>query len=200
MHRAGWERLVNWQTFLWGDVEALSQNMLLAMLRTKIWTLWTIWELICLYDGGPQLADPEVRIKTSEVEIPQAWFKENVTKVRGEPGCLCCYTSEAILAKWLVPGPADHKGAFQTFCPQTVKSWCVYRGQMASLQSVWQEGVSESEQTIFWYHCFYPTSRLCVVWTLLNHSVSQCKAHPSKLCQKFIQTPNNPKPCRHSSL
>lgn len=88
MHRAGWERLVNWQTFLWGDVEALLQNMLLAMLRTKIWTLWTIWELICLYDGGPQLADPEVRIKTSEVEIPQASFKENVTKVRGKPGCL----------------------------------------------------------------------------------------------------------------
>lgn len=76
MHWTGWERLVSWQTFLEADVNVLSQNMLNMMLRTKIWTPWTKWELICLDEGGPQLADLEVKIITPEVEIPQVWSKK----------------------------------------------------------------------------------------------------------------------------
>lgn len=99
----------------------------------------TMWELICLDEGGPQLADLEVEIITPEVGIPLARSKENPTKVRAWSGCLCCQTLEAILARWLVHGPADHKGAFQTFYPPTVTSWWVYGGQMSSSQPVWQK-------------------------------------------------------------
>lgn len=153
---AGWERLVNWQTFLAADVNALSQNMLNMMLRTKILTPWTMWELICLDEGGPQLADPEVKIITPEVEIPQSWSKKNPTKVRGGAGCLCCQTLEAILAKWLVHGPTDHKGTFQAFYRQTVTSGWVYGGQMSFSKPMRQKGVSETKRGIFWYHCSFP--------------------------------------------
>lgn len=186
MHWAGWERLVNWQTFLAADVNVLSQNMLNMMLQTKIWTPWTMWELICLDEGGPQLADLQVKIITPKVEIPQAWSKEIPTKVRGGTGCLCCQTLEAILAKWLVHGPTDHKGTFQTFYPPTVTSWRVYGGQMSSSQPVWQKGVVGARMGDLLISLFFPTSRLAVVWTLVIHSASSCEAHPSKSRQKFI--------------
>ena len=75
-------------------------------------------------------------------------------KVRGGPGGLCCQTLEAMLAKWLVHEPTDHKGTFQTFYPPTVTSWWVYRGQMSSSQPVWQKG--GCQKPIFWYHCSFP--------------------------------------------
>ena len=56
-----------------------------------------MWELICLDEGGPQLADLEVKIITPEVEIPEDYPKENPVKVRGGLQCLCYQTLEAIL-------------------------------------------------------------------------------------------------------
>lgn len=41
------------------------------------------WELICLGQGGPQLANPEVRIITPEVETPLRLLQENTAKARG---------------------------------------------------------------------------------------------------------------------
>lgn len=206
MHWAGWERLVNWQTFLAADVNVLSQNTLNMMLRTKIWTPWTMWELICLDEGGPQLDDLEVKIITPEVEIPQAWSKESPRKVRGGPGFLCCQTLEAILAKWLAHGPTDHKGTFQTFYPPTVTSWWVYRGQMSSSQPVWQKGGVRDRTRDLLISLFFPTSRLAVVWTLVNHSVwvpvklIHLKAARSLFRLWCWTRKNNFRPCRACSL
>lgn len=41
------------------------------------------WELICLGQGGPQRANPEVRIITPEVESPLRLLQENTAKARG---------------------------------------------------------------------------------------------------------------------
>lgn len=98
MRWAGWERLVHWQTFLAADVSALSHNILNMVFRTKIWTPWIMWELICLDDSGLRLVDPRVKNITPEVEIPQTWPKKKATEVRGG---LCCQALEVILAKWL---------------------------------------------------------------------------------------------------
>lgn len=206
MQWEGWERLVNWQTFLAADVNVKSQNMLNMMLQTKIWALWTTWELIRLHEGGPQLADLEVKIITPEVEILQAWSKGNPTKVRGGPGCLCFQTLEAIQATWLVHRPTDHKGTFQTFYPPTVTSWWVYGGQMSSSQPVWQKGGVRERTGDLLISLFFPTSRLAVVWTLVNHSVwvpvklIHLKAARSLFRLWCWTRNNNIRPCRLCSL
>lgn len=175
MHQAGWERLVNWQTFQAADVNTLSPNILNMMLQTKIWTPWIMWELICLEEGCPQLDDPEVKIITLEVEIPWAWSKENPTKVNGRPGILCFQTIEATQARWPVPKRADHKYTFQTFYPwqrrpgEFTEDRCPLHN-LCGKRLERKRGVSETEQDL-WYHCssLFPDSPWFELWWITLH-------------------------------
>jgi len=152
MRWAGWERLVNWQTFLAADVNSLSQNILIGMLRTKIRTPQTIWELICLDKGGPQLADSEVRIITPAVEIPQAWSKESPTKVRGGTGCLYHHTLEAILAKMTSSRICWPQGHIPGILLKDGDVLVSLRRTDVLFTTYVVDGVSERKRNILWNH------------------------------------------------
>ena len=159
-HREGWERLVNWQTFLLADVNVISQNMLNMMLQTKIWTCWTMWELICLDEGGPQLADLEVRIITP-------WGRNSSGLVQGEPHKGERWTRMPLFpdsgsnasqmtgsrARWpqdRIPDilPSDSDVLVSLRRTDVLFTTCVAE----------REGGSVRDRTggIFWYHCSFP--------------------------------------------
>lgn len=145
----GWGRWGNWHSL-----------QLMSTLCRKIRSIWcykpkyeppspppaqTMWELICLGQGGPRLADPEGEIITPEVETPSGLLQER----RQQKGVV---DQEALLARhlevpyWpLVHRPADQEATFQTFYPLTAASWWVHKGQMPSSQPVWRnEGIFEA--------------------------------------------------------
>lgn len=108
----------------------------------------TAWELICLGEGGPQLANPEVRIITPEVETP-------LTRQRRE------VDQEASPARHLEAiGPPARwpRGHIPDILPSDSS---IYKGQMSSSQPVWRnEGIFEA---------IVSTCRLTAVWTAVSH-------------------------------
>lgn len=104
--------------------------------------------------------------ENSSGRISQASSKEDFTKVRRGSGCLYCQT---LVNSLLIHNPTDHQGTRQTFSPQTGMSCWVYRGQMSSSPPLIPSPVTQ--QGSFWDHGLFPTFRLAVVWTLVNHFV-----------------------------
>lgn len=151
----GWERWGNWH-FL----------QLMSTLCHKICSIWCykpkhnppiMWELICLGQGGPWLADPEGKITTPEVETASGLLQER-RQQRWE------VDQETLLVRYLevrsrslVHRPADQEARFQTFYPLTAASWWVHKGQiLTTCVAEWGDS---------WSHCSSSTCRLTVVWS-----------------------------------
>lgn len=147
MRWEGWERLGNWHS-----------EQLMSTLCRKIRSIWcykpkyepllppqTMWELICLGQGGPRLADPEDEIITPEVETPSGLLQER-RQQRWEVDQEALLTRHLEVQSWpLVQQSADQGATFQTFYPPTEASWGVHKGQMSSSQPVWRnEGIFEA--------------------------------------------------------
>lgn len=117
------------------------------------------WELIRLDEGGPQLADLEVKVRSSEADIPQVWTKENPQRWRP-----------------LLPDARNNVGQMagsQAHWPYSQRHSRHSRDILAGLRrtdDLFTTCVAEGEVSeIFWYH-FSPTLRLAVVWPGVNHS------------------------------
>lgn len=151
----GWERWGNWHSL-----------QLMSTLCHKICSIWCykpkynppiMWELICLGQGGPWLADPEGEIITPEVETASGLLQER-RQQRWE------VDQEALLVRYLevrswplVHRPADQEARFQTFYPLTAASWWVHKGEILT--------TCVAESGDLWSHCSSSTCRLTVVWS-----------------------------------
>lgn len=186
------------------------KNMLNMMIRTKIWTPRTMWDLICLDEGGPPTGWPRGQNHNS-------WGRNSSGLVQGEP-----HKGERWTRKPLLPDfgsnstPNDWFTGLQTTWAHSrhslLRQWCPgeftedrcpphnpsgRRGEGAA---------SETEQEIFDIIVLFPTSRLAAVWTPVNHSVWE----PARLIHlKAARTlfrlwcwtrKNNPRPRRLCSL
>lgn len=158
MHWAGWERLVNWQTFLAADVNGLSQNTLNV---NQIGTPGTIWEVICLDKGGPQMADLGGQNHNS-------WGRNSSSTVQGEP-----HKGDRRTRMPLLPHSGSNtiqmngsracwpQGHIPDILPSVSDVLQSYTGQMSSSQPVCgRSWVSESKQDDRLISLFFPTSRL----------------------------------------
>lgn len=144
------------------------------MLQTKIWTRWTMWELICLDEGGPQLADLEVRIITP-------WGRNSSGLVQGEPHKGKRWTRMPLFpdsgsnvnqmtgsrARWpqdripdILPSVSDVLVSLRR--TDVLFTTCVAEGE---------GGCQRPNGGDLLISLFFPTSRLAVVWTLVNHPV-----------------------------